>query len=88
MLEIPKKFTKRFNGIRGFLKIFRLMRKKPFNVSFFMEKGMVCEKQKLAGITENMSLAVAEMHDPIIEWHLGGMAGPESNDSPFKIQKA
>ncbi|MCY4290184.1 MAG: hypothetical protein OXC72_00295 [Roseovarius sp.] len=56
-------FIKLFNGLRellqkffvdflsGFAEIFYIYAaKKSFNISFLMEEGMVCEKQKLAGI--------------------------------------
>ncbi|MCY3983823.1 MAG: hypothetical protein OXE85_07890 [Roseovarius sp.] len=37
--------------LSGFAGIFRfVLQKKSLNVSFFMEEGMVCEKEKLAGI--------------------------------------
>ncbi|MCY4208084.1 MAG: hypothetical protein OXD29_09075 [Roseovarius sp.] len=31
-------------------------KKKSSNISFFMEEGMVCEKQKLAGITGHLAI--------------------------------
>ena len=52
----------------GFLKVFRKLfvwfcenfytraAKKSLNISFFMEEGMVCEKQKLAGITKRKEI--------------------------------
>ena len=39
--------------LSGFAEIFYIYAaKKSFNISFLMEEGMVCEKQKLAGIAE------------------------------------
>ena len=64
-------FIKLFNGLRGFLKIFfvdflsgfagifiPVRQKKSLKISFFMEKGMVCEKEKLAGMTDDATCII------------------------------
>ncbi|MCY4208578.1 MAG: hypothetical protein OXD29_11590 [Roseovarius sp.] len=71
---ISDNFFIKFNGLRGFKKVFRLFiwfcrglldfrGKKSLNIGFFMEEGIVCKKQDLAGITGLRTFIMDGMSD-------------------------